>query len=132
MNEAKLTTKFAHWVSRNHETLPPFVFEAKIVKLDEKKSCGLCDFQPHQLPNLRKATGTGLYWKIPDLGSQNPCDGFYFKGEAFVIIFWYLPRKIKTCTVIRIQDFDKFIEEAGKKSIRMEEAEEIAVYCFDL
>lgn len=132
MNEASLTTQFSHWVAAHKDELPPFIFEAKIVKLDSEKSLGLSKFQDHQLPTLRMATTTGVYWKFPDLGFQTPCDGFFFKGEGWVVIFWYIPRKLKQCTVIRIQDFLAQLEKSGKKSIRMQEAEEIALHIFDL
>ena len=124
--EAKLTTRFGHWVAREHKTLPPFVFEAKALDLTKGKSIGLRDFKPHQLPNLRKATDGGVYWKIPDLGSQNPFDGFFFKGVAWVVLFWYLPRKYTRCTIINIEDFDQALERLGKKSLREDEATAVA------
>lgn len=132
MNEASLTTQFAHWVSENKERLTPFVFEAKMVRLAKKKSLGLSEFKPHQIPNLLKASDSGLYWKIPDLGSLNPFDGFFFRGNAYVVIFWYEPRKLKLCTVIDVWDFVKHLDETGKKSIRQKEAEKIAEYCFEM
>ena len=132
MKEANLTTRFGHWVSANNKELPPFIFEAKIVKLDREKSLGLSKFQPHQLPFLREITTKGVYYKHPDLGNRTPGDGFFFKGEAWVVIFWFLPRKVKLCTIIRIQDFDRYFETCSKKSIRMEEAKEISSYRVDL
>lgn len=100
--------------------------------MEKKKSIGVYDFEDHQLPNLRKVIGAGLWYKFPDLGYQTPGDAVFIKGDGWVALYWYLPRKIKLCTLISIQDFDKFIEESGKKSIRQQEAQEIASYCFAL
>jgi len=130
MNEAKLTTLFSHWVSKNWDG-GTFAYEAKIVKAP-KKSLSFGSFQPHQLPNLLKSTESGIYWKIPDLGSQNPFDGFYLQGEGYVVIFWYVPYKYKVCHMIDIHAFLGFMKRCGKKSIRQVEAEEIASYVFEL
>lgn len=133
MTEAEMTTRFSHWVKANRKRLPCMSFEAKLCDLTKKKSVGLCDFEPHQLPNLRcVASPEGLYWKMPDLGCMNPFDGFHMKGEGWVVLFWYVPRKLSRCTVIGIREFDAFIAAAGKKSIRHEEAEKIAVHAIDL
>ena len=132
MNEARGTTLLSHWVSANCDQLPSFIFEAKVCNLTKKKSIGLYCFEDHQLPTLRKAVGRGLWYKHPDLGHRTPGDGMFFKGEAYVALYWYMPRVLKHCHLIRIQDFDKFFEGADKRSIRQEEAEEIATYSFDL
>ena len=124
MNEAKLTSKFAHWVRDNWKG-GSFAYEAKIVKAP-KKSLAFRSFQPHQLPNLLKTTRSGVYHKIPDAGWLNPFDGFYLKGEAYVVIFWYEARKQKVAHMISIEAFMGFMETCGKKSIKQEEAESIA------
>jgi penicillin-binding protein-related factor A (putative recombinase) len=130
MNEAKLTSKFAHWVRGNWKG-GSFAFEAKIVKAP-KKSLAFSSFQPHQLPNLLKTTRSGIYHKIPDAGWLNPFDGFYLKGEAYVVIFWYEARKQKVGHMIDIESFIKFQSKTTKKSIRQTESEEIATYVFEL
>ncbi len=132
MKEKDLTTQFGHWVSANSKELPPFVFEAKIVHLDREKSLGLGKFQPHQLPFLQQASDFGVYYKHPDLGNSTPGDGFFFRGEAWIVIFWYIPRRKKTCTIIRIHDFLNKLRQTGKKSITEPEAKEIAIRIFEL
>jgi hypothetical protein len=131
MKEADFNTLLGHWTSAHKEELGASIFEGKLCRLDKKKSIGAYDFEDHQLPLLRAAEGEGFWYKFPDLGMQTPCDGMFFKGDGYVALYWWKPRKVKRCTLIRIGDLDKFFTTVTKKSIRQEEAEKIAFRIID-
>lgn len=125
-NEATLTSDWARVFFRNYVGVP-FGIEFKVVKAPDK-SLSFSSFQDHQIPNLAKTANKGIWHKIPDLGVQNPYDGIYIRGEAYVGIFWYVPRKLKICTMIKVQDFTSFMLTCGKKSIKQDEAENISEF----
>jgi len=131
MNEASLTTEFSHWMKAKW-TGGSTAIEFKIVKAP-KKSLAFSSFQPQQMPSLVLAKHSKLWHKISDEStSTKPFDSFFLvNSEAYVGIFWVKPRAYKFCTLIDIDDFVKYQEGCGKKSIPMEDAKRLASFVVD-
>ena len=132
MNEASLTTEFSHWMKARWKEGSTAI-EFKIVKAPSK-SLSFSSFRPQQIPSLLMAKHSGLWHKLSDASpDQKPFDSFFLSGtSAYVGIFWVIPRKLKRCTLIDVDEFVKFMEECGKKSITLAESEKISTHCIEL
>jgi len=122
MNEAKLTTKFGKWAkARMNKT---FAFEAKIAKTSSLPFDSVLD---HQVTGLYYVKHGLLFHKIADgSGRQTPFDGFMLSQEpAYVVIFWYEPRKPVTVSMIDIDMWLAEKDKSARKSITLKRSCEI-------
>lgn len=121
MKEKDLQVGFRSWLKANWKKSS--AFELKICK---GKSFALSNIESHQVSNLRLVNNELFFWKIPDLGVQNPFDCFtLYKESAYVVIFYYQPRKPKNFYAINITAIIGLIDD-GKKSLTEEDANK---YC---
>lgn len=128
--EADFQSKFTPWtnVDENMEWLPACGYELKFVNLTRKKSLGLYDFRPQQIPALRRAERRGKHHKISDqsLGSK-PCDGVIFKSGYVGVMYWHpKTNNLKYFYWLNVMMLLKYFESHGKKSIREEDMAKIA------
>ncbi|HAS04392.1 MAG TPA: hypothetical protein DCR71_01325, partial [Dehalococcoidia bacterium] len=80
----------------------------------------------HQLGNLELANKGLFFWKLADLGLQNAFDCFtLYQVPAYVVIFFYKPRRPKIFYMIPIDTIQTIINH-GDKSINEEVAAKIA------
>lgn len=126
MNEASVTRDFKHWLEKN-KPRSCTVYEFKIVKLDKQKSFAFNRVADHQIKGLLDSL-EGFWLKIPDtsaingFSSQKPFDSLWCVArDAFVVVIYYLPHKVKTAVLIPIKDFVKLKATYPKKSIHLEE-----------
>ena len=117
---------------QKHNFLTSAVFELKIEKT---KRFAFNKVKDHQIIGLKQAE-TGLYQKISDspifsgqktrFTAKKPFDCFYLKKVAgYIVIWFYVPRKLKRCWIIEVNDFRIIRENWHKKSITEKEIEEI-------
>jgi len=117
------------------------------LKLCKGKSIRWDAVRDHQIAALGLAASeTGFYYKIPDspvsttqntdgfrFTKRKPFDCFFLRGlPAYVVICWYVPRKLKTLYYITIGDYVAAMERAAKKSFNEIEAKEMARFVVDL
>lgn len=110
-------------------------FELKLVKLHKRKSLPHSDVKPHQVEGLLKAKHEGLFHKISDapifpgqrtrFTKPKPFDCLVVKGDAYVVICFYEPRKTKEFVAIDIDDWVREVAESPRKSITHDRAKEI-------
>lgn len=118
MNETKMQTLVGRHLKKYYKKSA--AFELKITKTNRFY---LRNIAPHQWKNLKLAHSGLFYHKIPDLGLQNPFDCFtLYKVPAYVVILYYVPRKLKECFVIPVNKLAK----VEAKSITAEEARQLA------
>lgn len=121
MNERDLQCLFRNWLKANWKSSA--AFELKICKTDR---FNLKCIAPHQIANLELANKGLFYWKLADLGLQNAFDCFtLYQVPAFVVIFFYKPRKPKEFYMIPIATIQQIIDN-GDKSISEFVANKIA------
>ena len=121
MKEKNLQILFGHWLKNNFKSSA--AFELKICKTDR---FNLKCIAPHQISNLRLANDGLFFYKLPDLGLQNPFDCFTLHCvEAHVVLFFYKPRRPKMFYMIPVVTIKGLIE-YGKKSITEEDAKKLA------
>lgn len=83
MKEKDITPKILKWC-RDH--IGTCAVEVKYCKGGTLPKDAL---KEHQYTALKIAAGPGMYFKIPDLGYQNPFDGFVLRGvPAYVAVWW--------------------------------------------
>lgn len=114
------------------------VFE---LKLEKGKSFRFDRVAQHQKEALLQASSTGVYHKINDapifggqktrFTSKKPFDCFNIKGDAYVVIMFYEPRRKKRVLYLLIDDFLRAERDASKKSVRQEELETYALHTED-
>ena len=121
MNERDLQCLFRNWLKANWKQSS--AFELKICKTDR---FNLKCIAEHQLANLELANNGLFFYKLPDLGLQNPFDCFtLFQEEGYIVLFFYKPRKPKVFYIIPIFSIQDLINH-GDKSINEEVAAKIA------
>jgi hypothetical protein len=121
MTEAQIQSKFSAYISQHlpNETI---AWELKFVDLGKHKSKPFNCVYPQQIKSLLEVEGKGLYWKIPDTAaisgftSPKPCDCIFMKGKGYMVVCFYVPRKRKTCYLIRIHDWIGMEKNADRKS----------------
>jgi len=128
--EKDFQSKFTPWAKKNAWQLAGCLYELKQVNLLRKKSLGLSDFRPQQLPALRKAQGPGLHHKISDMSIElKPGDGVIVHAGYIGVMYWHPEtNNLDYFYWVNIKDFDYFMNNhpRGKKSIREEELATIA------
>jgi len=131
MKESQFQTEFA---KRNQVV---GVFELKLCK---GKSMPFSALAPHQKQALLDVSSeAGLYHKISDspffkdpkgrmrFTCPKPFDSFFLMNiDAYLVVFFYIPRKKKAVYYIRIEDFIRMEHEANRKSFTAEMAEDYA------
>jgi hypothetical protein len=90
----------------------------------------------HQLEALKRVKTTGLFYKLTDMphfagmkarfDKPKPCDCLTIKGEAYIGICFYEPRKPKEVLLIDIDDFIYARKKSKRKSLTKVEAAIIA------
>lgn len=92
MKERSFQTEFGKWLKIHAKEVGSAAFELKSTK---GSSLPFSDVQPHQIDALWNAKHKQIYFKIPDVGFQNPFDCFLLdEARAFVVIrygsgHWY-------------------------------------------
>jgi hypothetical protein len=132
MKESNFQQKFYEWIKDNQPELSA-AYELKICK---SSSIPFDSVKEHQIEKLRQVKQKGLYHKISDVpfGHANgfrfhkpkPFDCLFVRGDAWIVILFYKPRKKKEALFI---DVDKFVEESKtvtRKSLTEARAREIA------
>lgn len=130
MRESNFQTLFGqHLRILNREI--PCVFELKIIKNNKPFAFG--QVKEHQILGLRQAK-LGQYIKLQDMSSMagfsspKPYDCLWVKTlNAFVVLFFYHPRKEKFFYLIEVEDFVKLRDSWKRKSIRENELEELDI-----
>ena len=120
---------------RNYPPQEPEVYELKICK--DNKPLPFDRVAEHQVEALLAAS-RGFFYKIPDqpiswgantpmrFAAKKPFDCLYLSNvKGYVIIWWYVPRKLKVFFKIPIETFLKEKEQSTRKSLTMERAAEI-------
>lgn len=121
------------------------VFELKLCKADKKGK--LPPFAFKELEDHQRAAligcdiGDGLYHKISDsfigtkegerrFPSAKPFDCFFLKNvPAYVVLIFYIPRKLKQFVYIRISNFLDEEFKSDRKSLTHERALDISTIC---
>ncbi len=121
------------YIDQNKSLFPSAAYELKAVNLDKKKSFAFDQVADHQIQSLLDVEGTGLRFKIPDIPNrnrrfsiQNPFDFFLMRGNAYVVICFYKPRRYQHYHFIRIKKFIEYRDASKKKSISEGEAKAIS------
>ena len=125
MTEASVQMKFSAYI-KSHLPKESIAWELKLVNLSKHKSKPFNCVYPHQIAALLAVEDQGLYWKIPDTAaisgftSPKPCDAIFMKGKGYMAICFYVPRKRKTCYLIRIHDWIGMQETCDRMSFTEE------------
>ena len=131
MTEADMTILFGKYI-RSIKPKKSAVFELKIAKGPLPFSA----VKPHQIEALQAVTREGLYHKITDTpwGTTNkfrftqpkPFDSIYLVNiEAFIVLWFYHPRKPKEFIFIEIFKFLNERDSSSRKSLTEQRAKEI-------
>ena len=121
MKEKDLQCLFRNWLKANWKSSA--AFELKICKTDR---FNLKCIAEHQIANLKLVNEGLFFFKLADLGLQNPWDCFtLYKEEAYLVLFFYKPRQPKKFYLIPIEIIERIINN-GDKSISEFVAEKIA------
>lgn len=137
MGESDIQTKFTGYIEDN---IPDknIAWELKFIDLSKRKSLPFRRIAEHQKLALLAVETKGLYWKIPDMASiggyasPKPFDCFYMKGYGYIVPCFYVPRKRKTCYLIRITDYLRMEESADRKSFTENMCKEHTEYTIEL
>ena len=96
MNEAQFTSKWMRWGFHNWQ------LTAKLeVKMTKGLSIPFSVIVPHQRHNLANKR---FFYKIPDLGVQNPFDIVAMIDEPGYVILYYYTRGKKEFYIVNIKD----------------------------
>jgi len=120
MNEKNIQTLFSKWMQT--EGIQVFDSVAVELKLVKGKSFAFNRMPDHQIEALKQVAGKGHHYKIQDMAAisgyanPKPYDCYTLKGEAFIGICFYVPRKRKTLYLIKVQDFIGMKINADRKS----------------
>jgi len=131
VTERQLTTEFSKYL-KLHPRKETEVYEFKMIK---SKSFPLASVKEHQIAGLEDAL-EGLWHKISDspifagmnskFTKQKPFDAVFIKAKnAYVVPIFYEPRKFKKAFLIPVVDFVLMKDSWPRKSIRLEELEEL-------
>jgi len=132
MKESDIQVLFSKWARDNWYS--PAAFELKLAK---GTSMAFDHVAPHQIAALKTVKDTGLFHKITDqpwlkdrpaFTAPKPFDSFVLKGQAFVCICWYVPRKKKIIYFVDIDDFIELSASCGRKSLTESMAKEAASF----
>jgi len=129
-----MQTLFGKYLLNN----PPKESAVYELKFTPGKSIRFDALKGHQREGLRKAERGGFYHKITDqpwiknrpytYTLKKPFDCFFVKCKAYVVVWFYKPRKLKRFYRIRITDFLMMETLAKRKSFT---EEMVKRYCSD-
>jgi hypothetical protein len=123
MKEKDLQNLFSKWLKINWKTSA--AFELKMCK---RNTFALSQLAEHQLLNLKLVKDGLFYYKLPDLGLQNPFDCFTLcQQEAYLVVFFYKPRQPKVFYMIPIITIQGLVDD-GIKSFDEERAKSLAYW----
>lgn len=133
MRESDMQTLFRDYI----KSRPPEASEVYELKICKSTSLGFDAVKPHQIEALLDAEKYGLFHKITDppifyggemrFNVPRPFDCMYLKNtRAFVILWFYVPRKPKIFYKIHIDKWLELKASADRKSITPQMAKEIA------
>ena len=108
------------------------VFELKIMKGTSIAFSRLAGHQERRLLNASRSEGD--YHKISDMSvDQKPWDcQLICDYPAYVVIVHYIPRKMKRCYYITIEEWRDMRGSCGRKSATPEMLEDASVHVLDL
>jgi hypothetical protein len=122
MTESNIQTLFSKAIEKDRNA----AYELKLVK---GKAMPFKAVRDDQIKALRVVKTTGLFHKIQDFpyssatvrfARSKSFDCFTLKGEAYIGICFYEPRKPKEVILIDIDDFCAMQQIVGRKSITKE------------
>lgn len=114
MTEKEMQTLFGKYLKKT----PPKESEVYELKICKTSSLPFNSVKPHQIENLLQAETSSFYHKITDppvfygmntkFNILRPFDCFCLvKVKAYIILWFFKPRKLKQFIKIRIKDFLK-------------------------
>ena len=129
MKESNIQTLFSKVIETDRNA-------AYELKIEKGKSMPFNKVAEHQLEALKRVKTTGLFYKLTDMphfagmkarfDRKKPMDCLTIRGEAYIGICFYEPRKPKEVILI---DIDRFIDamilermNAGRKSLTKDRA----------
>lgn len=137
MVEKDMQTMFKHYLANN----PPAKSTVFELKLEKSKRLAFDRVYDHQVAGLRQAKHKGLYHKISDqsasmvngqrmhFGSKKPFDCLFLKElEAYVVVMFWEPNKLKIAYAIDIDRWVKEKESSEWRSLNEERAQKICSY----
>ena len=133
MTERDFQSLFRTWAKEN--ILFSAAFELKCVDLDKKKSISfVSDFQPQQIPSLKKAKESCIYHKLSDLvPGAKPFDVMQIcNSPAFVVILFYQKRIKKRMYMIDVDDWVTMQKTCGRQSANEKMVACIAIQAISL
>ena len=139
MKEANIQSLLSKYFQEN----PPEQSMAYELKLCKSTSLPFSSVKEHQVQALQAVKGEGLHHKISDIPtswvtgqmrftSQKPFDGLFIKGNAYVVICFYIPRKQKAAYFIKVDDFIAMKKTITRKSITEEMARKACSFVVEL
>lgn len=133
MKEADFQRIFTKWVREHHDGINA-VWE---LKLEKGSSFAFGKVADHQIDGLRTAKHKGIFHKISDapfghsgfrFHRPKPFDCLFVKCDAFIVICFYKPRRVKEMHWIDVDRFVKERDASDRKSLTEERAREIAQF----
>lgn len=123
--EKDMQTLFGKWVKKNKHLYPRSVaWELKICK---GKSLPYSRIEEHQEYYLIETSTVGTFNKLSDATpGLKHYDCYLIKGDAYIVIMFYEPRKEKIAYAIDISTWTCYKEKSSRKSITEEECAKIA------
>lgn len=132
MTERDMQTLFGKFIQKH----PPKETEAYELKISKTPSFSFSNIKEHQIEALLKTESGFLYHRLTDqpwmdrpysYTLRKPFDCFCLvKNKAYLIFWFYKPRKPKKFIKIEIKKFINFMNNSSKKSFREEEIASIA------
>lgn len=128
MTERDFYPAWKKWVEKQHFKGTQ-LYEVKLVNMSKgKKPFSFNQVHDYQQEGLLEALG-GKFVRIMDqpytengFQQRKLCDSLWVKAsECFVVVIFWIPRKLKTAVLIPIKDFVKLQNTHPKKSIHLEE-----------
>ena len=141
IKEKHIQIELGKYIKANLVKFPSGVFELKLCK---ESRFPYSKVATHQIHALIEAKHTGIYHKISDPSSgnfantktrftaKNPFDFFISKGNAYVAVCFYTPRKKKIIYFVDIDTFEQSRLNSVYKSLTEKECEQLADYIIDL
>jgi hypothetical protein len=126
MNERNMQSFFSGYMKKN----PPKLSEVYELKFTSGTSIPFNELREHQEKALLAVDNGGLYHRITDqpwiqdrpwtYTLKKPFDCFFVQGHAYVVVWFYKPKKKKRFYAIRIGKFLEMREKSQRKSFTEE------------
>jgi len=133
MNERSVYPNWRKYLEKSQITGTE-LYELKFVNYSKTKSFAFNRVEQHQIDGLM-ASLDGLYQRIMDqpyvsggFQQKKLCDSMWIKASgAFIVIVFWNPRHWKVAYKIPVEFFVKLKEDWKKKSITMEELDDLRI-----